>query len=147
MARMVTLRSFLICSSISREPFQCARAKPPWISGFRSENALTRLGGIIERNGPYGDLEVVLDLFFDFARAIPVRESETAVDFRFCRIFRRKEIIEVLLAIDLARVGVTEFSCPLKEVLLNRVQNFRRRSDEFLDRHGLFGFDRLIAAA
>src|SRR5439155_10075177 len=32
--RMVTLRSFLICSSISRDPFQCARAKPPWISGL-----------------------------------------------------------------------------------------------------------------
>src|SRR5207244_11771501 len=34
MARIVTLRSFLIWSSISREPFQRARAKPPWISGF-----------------------------------------------------------------------------------------------------------------
>src|SRR6516162_5701293 len=33
-ARIVTLRSCLICSSISREPFQCARAKPPWIFGF-----------------------------------------------------------------------------------------------------------------
>ena len=31
---MVTLRSSLIFSSTSREPFQCARAKPPWISGL-----------------------------------------------------------------------------------------------------------------
>src|SRR4030095_16218222 len=32
--RIVTFRSFLICSSTSREPLQCASAKPPWISGF-----------------------------------------------------------------------------------------------------------------
>src|SRR5262245_63311152 len=44
--RIVTLRSFLICSSISREPFQCARAKPPCISGlaeFRSEEHTSEL--------------------------------------------------------------------------------------------------------
>src|SRR5207245_11498011 len=34
MTRMVTLRSFLIRSSISRDPFQCASAKPLWSFGF-----------------------------------------------------------------------------------------------------------------
>src|SRR2546423_251591 len=32
--RTVTLRSFLICSSTARDPFQWASAKPPWISGL-----------------------------------------------------------------------------------------------------------------
>jgi hypothetical protein len=34
MQRMVTLRSVLIFSSTAVLPFQCVRAKPPWISGF-----------------------------------------------------------------------------------------------------------------
>src|SRR5437588_2733680 len=69
------------------------------------------------------------------------------MDFRLGGILWRKEVIEVLLAIDLASVRFAELSRTLEKVLLNGIQNFRRDSDEFLDRHGLFGFDWLIAPA
>src|SRR5439155_24679934 len=69
------------------------------------------------------------------------------MDFRLGGILRRKEVIELILAVDLARVHLAELSRTLEKVLLNGIQNFRRDSDEFLDRHGPLSFDRLIAAA
>ena len=93
---------------------------PPWLSlirfrpnhparaRFAGENALPRLGRIIQRNDANRDFQIVLDLFFDFARSVPVRECKTTVDFRLSSIFRRKEIVEIFFRIDHVRVRVAE---------------------------------------
>ena len=47
--------------------------------------------GIVERDAADRDFQVVLDLLFDFARAIPMGEREAAVDFRFRRVFGVKK--------------------------------------------------------
>ena len=74
-------------------------------------------------------------------------EGKTAVDFGFLRIFRRKEIVEIFFRFDHVGVFFTKLLRALKKVLLNGSQNFRYNGDEFLSRHGLFSFNRLIAAA
>src|SRR6058998_1883763 len=61
---------------------------------FTSKNALPAFGRIVERNNPDRHFEVIFDLFFDFARAVPVCEGKATVDFRFCGIFGRIENLE-----------------------------------------------------
>src|SRR2546430_9490322 len=75
---------------------------------FTSKNALPAFGRIVERNTPDRHFEVILDLFFDFGRAIPVCEGKAAVNFRFCGISGRKEIVELFLRIDDACIRVTK---------------------------------------
>ena len=77
----------------------------PWTNGL-----------IVEGNAADRDLQVVLDLLFHFARAIPMGEGKAAVDFRFRRILRGEEIVELFLRIDLPRIGVAKCSRALKEI-------------------------------
>src|SRR5207237_6163411 len=93
-------------------PHDASRAR------FAGKDAFPRLRGIIDRNNANGDFEVVLDLFFDFARPVPVRQGETTVDFRFSAILRRKEIVEVFSRIDHLCVYVAElFRARMQRIL------------------------------
>src|SRR4030095_4684278 len=69
------------------------------------------------------------------------------MDFRFGGVFRREEIVEFVLAVDLARVVVTEFLRTLVQRTLDRHKNFRGARDKFFHAHRLLRFYRLIAPA
>src|SRR5436305_14835699 len=77
---------------------------------FTSKNALPAFGRIVERNNPDRHFEIILDLFFDFVRAIPVCEGKAAVNLRYCGISGRKEIEEHFLRLDNACVCVAKLS-------------------------------------
>src|SRR5438552_18693588 len=52
------------------------------------ENAAARLGGIIEGNHADRDFKVILNLFFDFAGAVPVGKGKPPLNFGFAPLFR-----------------------------------------------------------
>ena len=76
-----------------------------------------------------------------------MRERKTTVDFRLRRIFRREEIVEILLRTDHLRVRVAEVFRARMEGILNRGQNFRSTRSEFVYFHRLFRLHWLIAPA
>src|SRR5438045_2622974 len=76
-------------------------------TGRSGENALARFG-IGHRKAANGDLEITFYFLFDLARAIPVREGETAVDFRFRRILRSKKFVKLFLTLNRAGIGITK---------------------------------------
>src|SRR6476660_2719788 len=94
-----------------------------------------------------GDFEITLYLLFDFARAIPVREREATVNFRFCRVFGSEEIVKLLLAPKRPRIGISKLQCALVKILLDRGKNLRPTGNKFARWHKLFLFHRLIPPA
>src|SRR6266540_3538709 len=104
-------------------PPRSVRFRPNHAPGtpFTSKNALPAFGRIVERNDADRQFEVIFDLFFDFARADPVCEGKATVDFRFCGIFGRKEIVELFLRIDDACVRVAK-------LFRSRAQSFVREN-------------------
>src|SRR5436305_8209601 len=80
-------RAASIRSSLVRlGPDHPARAR------FASENTTAR-PGFTKRNSANRHLEITFDLFFHFARTIPVSERETAMDLRFIGILGGEEIV------------------------------------------------------
>src|SRR5438045_1399753 len=67
------------------------------------ENAFARFG-FSERNHANCHLQIVLDLLFHFARVVPMREREAAVDLRFGGVFRSEEVVEFFFRFNHARV-------------------------------------------
>src|ERR1700736_1783737 len=107
---------------------------------------MARFSRIVERNAADGHLKVSLDLLFDLARAVPMRQREAAMDFRFVPVFWRKEIIEFLFRVDDPRMFITEFSGAFVQILLYRCEQFGRARDKILHWAKFFRFDRLISA-
>ena len=107
-----------------------------------------RTGRIVERNAANRDFQVVLDLLFDFARAVPMRERKATVDLRLGGILRREEVVEFFLRIDHARVARRETACARSSRFCwMESSSSAARLDELRDRQKLFRFDRLIAPA
>src|ERR1043166_2298027 len=103
----------VVASSIRFCPNHATRAR------FARKNAFTSFT-IAKGNNPNGYLEVVFDFFFDFGGTIPMRERKSAMDFRLFAIFRRKEIVKFLFAINRSRIRVAKFCGAIEKVLLDR---------------------------
>jgi len=82
-------------------------------AGFTSDDAEARflcsrdLAG--SWNAADGDFEVFLDLLLDGGGAIPMRESEAAVNFRLVGVFGSEEGVELLFGVDAYGVGISVF--------------------------------------
>jgi hypothetical protein len=82
----------------------------------------------IEGDASNGDGQILFDSIFTFGLAAPVAESESAMNFRFVGILRRKKRIEFRWVIDWPGVGLLKCQRTVEQPLLDFIEN---RGDRF----------------
>ena len=114
----------------STNPLVCLSPDYSSLARLAGKNTSARLR-TGQWNAADGDFQVILYLLLDFASAIPVREREATVNFRFRRVFGCKEIVKLFLALNRSRIGIAKRQGTLVNILLDRPKNFRRTGYKF----------------